>query len=606
MSERQLRSQVPEELKWDVTGIYPNIAAWEAELDRLNADPLTEYQGRLGESAETLLACLQLRDVLQEQAGRVTFYADLHQFGDGSDPANQAMVGRAYAASGKITAQASFIEPELLGLPDGQLERYADEPALRDYSRQLKALIRQRPHVLGYEGEAVLSGLSQFLGSPFQMYQQIVTADLRCEPVADSHGISHAVSIDRWQFHIAYSSDREFRLRGYASLMAGLRTHQSSLGANLINHIQKQVSLARLRGFGSAIEMLLDSEHMDVALYRRMMDILLEETKPVARQLLRLRKRLWGVDRLYPYDLWAPLLDQPEEQISFAEAGDLLRSALAPQGQEYVQVIDTALRERWVDRADNQGKFPIPIAPFQYGVHPFVLTTWNDKLSDAMVLSHELGHAVHSLLVHRNQSIGDSGFEGAFRYLAAETASTANEWLCYQYLSEGSDQGKALAADRYMLEDSFAFYFSALLLHGRLQQRLFDLVEAGEPVAAETVKALHHEIWQDFYGDELVLEEESQMEWALWPHIYIDYPPCAYAVAKSASFAIATQIRAQGASAAERWLTALKAGPTLFSPMEFWRTAGVEMETGEPLRQAVRYYGGLVEKLSTLLALDQK
>ncbi|WP_289139403.1 M3 family metallopeptidase [uncultured Brevibacillus sp.] len=205
------------------------------------------------------------------------------------------------------------------------------------------------------------------------------------------------------------------------------------------------MSLARLRGFGSAMEMLLYPERMDVALYRRAMDTLLEEAKPVARQLLRLRKRLWGVDQLYPYDLWAPLVDQ-SEQISFAEAGDLLRSALAPQGQEYVQVIDTALRERWVDRADNQGKFPLPICPFQYGVHPFVLTNWNDKLSDAMILSHELGHAVHSLLIHQNQSIGDSEFGGnsAFGYLAAETASTANEWLCCQYLSASTDQGKAL------------------------------------------------------------------------------------------------------------------------------------------------------------------
>ncbi|WP_167670248.1 M3 family metallopeptidase [Paenibacillus tianmuensis] len=602
MSERPTRSQAPEELKWDVTGIYPNNAAWEEHLVRLNADSLAEYEGRLRESAETLLACLQLRDVLEEQAGRVTFYAHLHQMGDGSDPANLAMVGRASAAHGKITAAASFIEPELLGLPDGQLERYAQEPVLRAYSHQLRALIRRRPHVLSREGEAVLSGLSQILETPFQIYQQIVNADLRCESVADSHGTSHAVSIDRWLFHIAYSSDREFRRRGYASLMAGLRTHQSTLGANLINHVRKQVDLARLRRFGSAAEMLLFPDHLDVAFYRRAVDTLLEEARPVARQLLRLRKRLWGVDRLYPYDLTAPLLDQPE-QTSFAEAGDLLRSALEPLGQEYVRVVDTALRERWVDRADNRGRFPLPISTSQYGVHPFIMTTWTDKLSDVMLLSHELGHTVHSILINRNQSIGDSGYGG----LVAETASTANEWLCYQYLSAGSDQGKALAAARCLLEVSFANHFSAMLLIERLQQRLFDLVEAGKPVAVETVLALHREIWQDFYGDELVLEEENQMEWALYPHLYFDncLYPYSYAVAMSASFAITTQIRAEGASAAERWLTALKAGATL-PPLAFWRTAGVEMDTDEPLRQAVRFFGGLVEKVSTLLAQDQK
>ena len=606
MSERPMRNQVPEELKWDLTGIYPNNAAWQEDLDRLKADSLAEYQGRLGESAKTLLACLQLRDALQEQVGRVSFYAHLHLYGDGSDPANQAMVGQASAAEGKIFAAASFIEPELLALPHSQLVRYAEEPVLREYSRQLDALISGRPHVLGQEGEVVLSGLSQLLGTPFQIYQQIVNVDLRCEPVLDSKGISHAVSIDRWLFHIAYSSDREFRRSGYTSLMAGLRNHQSTLGTNLINQIQKQVSLARLRGFSSAMEMLLYPEGMDIELYRQAMDTLLEEAKTVARKLLRLRKRMWGVDRIYPYDLTAPLLDQPE-QISFTEAGDLLRSALAPQGPEYVQVIDTALRERWIDRADNQGRFPIPICPFQYGVHPYVLTTWNDKLSDVMILSHELGHGVHSVLIHQNQSISDSAFRGdnAFGYLAAETASTANEWLCHQYLSEGSDQGKWLAATRYMLEDGFTYNFSATLLHGRLQQRLLDLVEAGEPVAAETVKALHYEIWQDFFGDELVLEEESQMEWALWPHIYIDFPPCAYAVAMSASFAITTQIRSEGESAAERWISALKAGATL-PTLEFWRTAGVEMETLEPLRQAVRYFGDLVEKVSTLLGPDQE
>ncbi|WP_289139402.1 hypothetical protein [uncultured Brevibacillus sp.] len=218
MSERPMRSQAPEELKWDLTGIYLNHAAWQEDLDRLNVDPLTEYQGRLGESA--------LRDALQEQVGRVSFYANLHMYGDALDLANQAMVGQASAAEGKIAASTSFIEPELLALPDGQLERYAEEPVLKSYSRQLKALISQRKHVLSREGEAVLSGLSPLLGTPFQIYQQIVNADLRCEPVTDSQGISRAVSIDRWLFHIAYSSDREFRRRGYSSLMAGVRVHQ--------------------------------------------------------------------------------------------------------------------------------------------------------------------------------------------------------------------------------------------------------------------------------------------------------------------------------------------------------------------------------------------
>lgn len=603
MPAQLTRDQVPVELTWNLADIYPSPAEWEADFEEVEAalPALAAYRGRLGESATTLLAFLRARDAAAERFVKVGAYANLNLAVDGTSAQCQGMYARVMALAARIGATMSFVSNELLALPEGTLEGYlAAEPGLAPYRPQFAELLLLRGHLLAPEAEQALAALGEVLHLPYTVWQRVNGTDLACAPVDDGQGGQTPVSVARWQFGFAQHPDRELRRRAFQSLTAGLERHKHTMATTLAAHIQRNVVMARLRGYRSAAEMILAPQQVPEPVYRTILEVVHDGMQPHVQRLVRLRQRLLGIDRMRFYDLQAPLDPTFDPPISYGESQKVIAAGLAVLGEEYGDIVKAAFRDRWIDRADNVGKRSGAFSSGVYGVHPYVFTTWQDRLRSALVLAHELGHAGHQTLTARNQIVSNvtgMAFGGiSHGRFFSEAPSTANELLVGRHILDTTTDPRVR---RYVIGQflsTFTHNMVTHLLEAHFEQRLYDLAEAGKPITTNTVLEVQGEVFARFYGHTLQVDGGARLYWAQQPHFYMDLYPYSYSAGLACGFNVAEAIRSKGRPAVERWLDVLRQGYTL-PPLELARRAGVDMSGPEPLRRAVAYFGTLVDEL---------
>lgn len=595
MTDLPRRDQVPLDQTWDLGDLYQTDEEWAADYQRVGDDiaDVTAYRGRLSTGAATLLACLQARDALRERLGRVDAYAQLRLATDGTSPHNQALAAQSRSLSASAESAQAFLSTELAALPAGVLEGYlAAEPGLATYRLQIEDILRLREHILSQETEEAIAALGEALTLPHTVWQMATAVDLRCAPVRDAAGREIPVSIAAYVFGLSRASDRELRRAAYSSLTAGLTGHSATLATTLATHITRNVTLARLRRYPSATEMLLDAQQVPAAVYHNVLDVVHDEIAPHVRRLVRLRGRLLGLEQVYRYDLDAPLDPDDEPVLTFAESARLIQEGLRPLGDEYGEILAAAFRARWIDRAENAGKRSGAFCRTVYGRHSYVFTTWRDTWRSAFVLAHELGHAGHGMLAGRCQVISNA----RPKMFAIEAPSTANEILLGQHILATTGDPSVRRRVILQLIGTFLHNMVTHLLEGHFERRLYELAEADRPLTLATIMEVQEEVFERFYAGTVVLDEGARLYWAQQPHFYMNLYPYTYAAGLACGVSVAEAVRTEGQPAVERWLQTLRAGGT-HPPLDLMRLAGVDLADAETLRRAVAYFGSLVDEL---------
>lgn len=594
MTRQLTRAEVPVEQTWRLEDLYPTQADWERELEEIRAaaSRVTQFRGRLGEGAGVLLACLQEYEQLRERLARAGIYATLRFSSDGSDPENQAVRAKAQALMAQMGATLSFVQSELLALPEGTVERYlAEEPGLAPFRRWLEQVLAMRPHTMHPETEKVLAALSEVTGAPYAIYTQVKAGDMRFDPIKVD-GEEIPVTFAGYEGRLERCADAAVRRAAFRSFSAGLRRYQHTLAATFATEVKKNVVLARLRGFASATHMLLHPQEVPIEVYHNLLDVIRSELAPHMRRYARLRRRVLGLDRLYYCDIEAPLDPEYDPQVSFDEGRQILLDGLAVMGPEYIEIVRTALTDRWIDWCDNVGKSTGAFCSSPYGAHPYILITWTGTMRNVMTLAHELGHACHLTLAQRNQSF--LNFRPSTFFI--EAPSTMNELLVAQHILRGTQDTRMR---RWVIMQLLATYhhnFVRHLLEGELQRRIYALAEEGKPITAVTLSETKGAILEEFWGGEVEIDDDAKLTWMRQPHYYMGLYPYTYSAGLTISTAAAQAIREEGQPAVERWLKVLKAGGTL-KPLDLAKMAGVDLSSPEPIRAAVAFVGSLVDEL---------
>lgn len=594
MSKQILRSEVPLEETWRLEDIFPTKEDWEEELKEVESliGTVTVFKGRLGEGPKVLVECLEAQENLLIRLAKVAAYGSLHLSSDGTNPEYQEMAGRVSALSTKISAEMSFIKSEALSLPNGTLERYLEEePGLEPFRIMIEKMIESKPHQLHPETEASLAALGEVLSAPGTIYETSRTADMSFEPVADSKGNLFPMSMGRYET----AADIVLRRNAYSETTRVLKQYQNTYGATWGTEVKKNVTMANLRGYESAIHMLLDRQEVTIDIYNNLHDIILTELAPHMRKYARLRKDILKLDKMLYCDIEAPLDPEFDPKTTWEEASEMIINGLSVLGPEYTDIMKEALSNRWIDLADNAGKRTGAFCSSVYGVHPYISTRWHNNLREVLTIAHELGHAGQGVLSQRYQRYGNTRPTMFF----IEAPSTINEALVGNYiLSRTTDK----RTRRWILMEFLKSYhhnFVRHLIEGELQRRAYPLAEKGNPITANVLNKLQGEILEDFWGEELVIDEGAQLVWMRQSHYYRGLYPYTYSAGLTIGTQVAQAIQKEGTPAAERWVEVLKLGGTK-KPLELAQLAGVDMTSPDPIRSAVAYVGSLIDELIEL------
>lgn len=594
LSRTLTRAEVPVEETWDLTDLFATEAEWKTELEAIQNElgTVTQYKGRLGEGAKTLLECLAARDTLSERVSRTMTYAHLRQSEDGSNPVNQANSALVDSMISAVNASTSFIDSEILELDEERVKQFIkEEEGLQEFSKTLSDLMETKPHKLSPDVEEVLAAFGEVFEAPFMIYERSKSSDMKFSSFVTDDGTKHPLTFNSFPSY-EMSADTELRRKAYASFVDTLNQYKNTYAAAYATEVKKQVTEARLRGFESVTDFLLHDQQVSKELYNNQLDTIQTELAPHMRRFAKLIQRVQGLEKMTYADLKAPLDPEFNPKITYEEASKLVLEALEVMGPEYMEIMEEGIHNRWVDLADNIGKRSGAFCSSPYGVHPYILITWNNSMRNVFTLAHELGHAGHFRLAQRYQRISNTR---PSRYFV-EAPSTMNEMLLSQHiLSKPNDDRMR----RWIILQSLGTYYHNFVTHileGELQRRVYALADKGVPITANILCEQNIELLKNFWGDAVEIDEGAGLTWMRQPHYYMGLYPYTYSAGLTVSTAAAQMIQEEGQPAVDRWLSALKAGGTL-KPLELTQLAKVDMSTPEPIKKAVAYVGSLIDQL---------
>lgn len=590
------RADIPEEFKWDLSGLYSDDEAWEKDFSLLSGlmEPLLALRGRLGESAATLDLALRLDDGLSRAIERLHAYAHLRSDEDTTDCRYQALDGRIRKKHAELAAALSWMRPEILALPEDRIAAFLAAPALSEMRRVLEIILRDRPHTLGPAEEKLLAMAAEPLSAAAGAFRMLNDADLRFPEVEDESGKKTELTHGNY-LRFLQSPEREVRRRAFAAMYGTYKGVRNAMAGLLGGQVSRQVFLARARGFPSARSAALHDDQVDGEVYDSLVSAV-RSALPDFFAYVSLRRRVLGLEKLDMYDQYAPLVAEVQEELPFSLAWRWVTQSLKPLGEQYCAAAGRALSERWMDVYETPGKRS---GAYSSGCHdslPFILLNHQDNLDSAFTLAHELGHSMHSLFSWRNQPHQYSGY----RIFVAEVASNVNEaLLCHHLLGIKKDA----AWRAHLLNhrcDGFKGSVFRQTMFAEFEYLLHGLCEQGEALTADGISERYYGLNFDYYGPEVAPDRLIGLEWARIPHFYYNFYVYKYATGFAAAEALCRRILEGRAGAVDSYLRFLKAGSS-GDPLDLLADAGVDLRRPEVIREALSGFRETVEELSGLL-----
>lgn len=591
-----VRSEADPKYTWALEDVYANNDVWKADLEKARALPaqLAAYKGHLGDSAQKLLEFLQLGDGISVLFDSLYGYAQRRSDEDTANSLYQGMTSQAMSAMVAVDAASSFETPELLAIPDDKLEQfYQEEPALETYRLALTRIRSKRAHILSDAEEKLLAAAGEMSQAPDSVYSVFADADLKFPAAIDKDGNSHPVTHGTY-IPLMHSADRVLRKSAFASLYSVYGQFRNTAAALLSAQVKQLKFYADARKYDSTLQASLDGNYVPTEVYTNLISAVHENMAPMYRYV-DLRRKLLGVDELHMYDLYTPIVSDVDVNIPYEEAKQTVYDALACMGDDYRAILKEGFDNRWIDVYENVGKCS---GAYSAGLrkHPYVLLNYSGTLDSMFTLAHEMGHAIHSYLSNKHQPIAYSNYS----IFVAEVASTCNEALLMQHLLKTTKDKKRRAyLINYFLEQ-FRTTLYRQTMFAEFELEINRRNERGESLTAESLNALYHELNHQYFGDDIVIDKEIDLEWARIPHFYYDYYVYQYATGYSAAIALSRRILKEGAPAVKDYIHFLSGGCST-DPISLLRGAGVDMASTAPIHDALQLFDELITEMEQLM-----
>ncbi|MDQ0189666.1 oligoendopeptidase F [Alicyclobacillus cycloheptanicus] len=591
------RSEIADKYKWRLEDIYPNQEAWDKEAAEVGplVEQLTALAGHLAESAETLCKAFQLSDQINERATRLLNYAHRKKDENNANSTYQALADRAMALLIQAESARAFFVPEVLQIPEDRIRTFLEEDeGLRLYKFILEDMFRHKPHVLSAAEERLLAMAGEMAETPSEIFTMFNDADTRFPMVKDEDGSEVELTHGRYS-RLMESTKRDVRKGAFEALYGTYRKHINTLAATYAANVKKDIFYARARKYNSSREAALDDDNVPTSVYDNLIAAV-HEALPTLHKYMELRKRVLGLDELHMYDLYTPLVPDLKLTIPYEEAVETVKAAIQPLGEDYVKHASEGLASGWVDVFETQGKASGAYSAGVYGVHPFILLNYQERLNDMFTLAHELGHAMHSYYSSHAQPF----VYAHYTIFVAEVASTCNEALLLHHLLQTTDDKMKRA---YLLNHQLEGIRATLIrqtMFAEFEKLAHDYAMQGGALTPDWLMETYYGLNQTYYGAACHVDKDIEIEWARIPHFYNAFYVYKYATGISAATALSQKILEEGQPAVERYLTFLKSGGSDY-PINQLKAAGVDMTSPEPVRTTLKLFGERLEEFSKLL-----
>ena len=594
-----LRKDVPTKNQWDLSKLYASSADWQVELESIPnlVQNVVQFKGILGKDKETFLKALKAWEKANFTLETVYHYASLLNSVDKGDSSAQEKVNRALMEVTNLESSLSFFDPEILALPTERVTEWLKDDSFADYRVFIQKKLHLKPYTLSEKEERILALNIEASQTADNVFNILTDVDL-------NFGTVRVDEKDVPLTHISYSSfienpNREIRKEAYTKFYGTFESHANTLAALYSGSVNNDIFLSRARGYGSSLEAALYADKVPVSVYTNLIQTIHKNFEPLHRYY-SLRKKVLGLNELRHYDVYVPLVKSIKTHHTYEEAVEIVRAALAVLGKEYTDTLCDGLLNGWADRFENKGKHSGAFSSGAYKGYPYILLNYKeDSIRDVFTMAHEGGHSMHSWYSTKNNPF--SCYE--YTIFEAETASTFNEELVFEYLLKEAKSNGNKEMELYLLATRAHEILSTLYrqtMFAEFELKAHEKVEQGEPLSTEVLRAMYRSLLEQYFGPEMVFEENSDLEGLRIPHFYSAFYVYKYSTGISASLALAKRVTTGGKAELEDYYTFLKSGGSRY-PIESLKVAGGNMEESKPVQDACDTFADLVGQLEKAL-----
>ncbi|HEA3910572.1 oligoendopeptidase F [Staphylococcus aureus] len=589
-----LREDVPVSETWDLVDLFKDDQQYYESIDALvqQANQFHHTYATTLNSIEQINTALAELENILIALDRLSNYAELRLSVDTSNIEAQVLSAKLSTTYGKIVSQLSFVESEILELPEEILQQLEESCPYQHY---IKQLIKQKPFQLSASVEQVLATLSPTLNSPYDLYGTTKMLDITFDSF-EHDGTTYPVDYATFENDYEDNKDPEFRRKSFKSFSDGIRKYQHTTAATYNMQVQQEKIEADLRGFESVIDYLLHSQEVTRDMFDRQIDMIMRDLAPVMQKYAKLLQRIHELDNMRFEDLKISVDPDYEPEISIEDSKNYIFGALSVLGDDYTNMLREAYDQRWIDFAQNKGKDTGAFCASPYFTHSYVFISWTGKMAEAFVLAHELGHAGHFTSAQKHQPYLES--EASMYFV--EAPSTMNEMLMANYLFNTSDNPRF---KRWVIGSilSRTYYHNMVthLLEAAYQREVYHKVDQGESLNAPTLNEIMLNVYKQFFGDVVDMTEGAELTWMRQPHYYMGLYSYTYSAGLTIGTVVSQKIKNEGQQAVDAWLETLEKGGSV-SPVELANIAGVDITTEQPLKSTIQYISDLVDEVEKL------
>lgn len=592
------RKDVPASDKWDLSSIYKDNNQWEQELSKIPA--LTEktcaFRGKLSQSKEVFLDALKAYEELNLQMETVFHYVSLQHEADEDDSEAHDRYGRAMMAYTKMSAEISFFDPEFQSIDEQTLRTWIKEPEFESYRIFVEKSLYLKKFVLSDREERLLSLQGESAETSSAAFSALTNVDMN-KTFGTIKADGKELPLTQTTYSIFMENqDRKIREEAYNKFYSNFVSHQNTIAALYAGSVNQDVFMARARGYNSSLERSLYSNKVPVSVYKNLIECV-HKNFDTLHEYYTLRKKVLGVEELRHYDVYVPLVKSVDTKTSYDQAVEICRKALAPLGKEYTDRLCSGLQNGWVDRYENKGKRSGAFSSGSYIGDPYILLNYKDDvIRDVFTMAHEGGHSMHSWYsVHNNPFLSYD-----YTIFEAEVASTFNEELVFEYLLKNAESKEMKAYLLSMRASDIVATLHRQTMFAEFELKTHEFVENGTPLTAELLRKTYRELLEQYFGPEMHFEDSSDMEGLRIPHFYSAFYVYKYATGISAALALAKRVTNGGEKEREDYFKFLKSGGSRY-PIESLKIAGVDMESVQPVQDALDEFKKIVDQLKEIL-----
>ncbi|MBQ6559717.1 MAG: oligoendopeptidase F [Erysipelotrichaceae bacterium] len=584
MNEIKERNEIAEEYKWDLSSLFKNDEEWQKALGETEdfIKEAASYQGKLHDPA-TIAEFFKKDTELSRKMEDIFCYVHLRKSEDNTNEKAQAMFGQAMSRYVELMTVSAYVEPEILSMSIEELNGLLEYEGLKDYRFNLEKLIKKKAHTLSVEEERIMASFAEVNQAAGEIADYLMDADMVFDSVKDSEGQEHEVSGANYIL-LQSNPDRTLRENSFRSFYKTYRQHNNTLTSTYSTNVKAATVEAKLRHYPSSREMSMSQSDIPQEVYDQLIATV-HAHMPAMHRYASLRKKILKLDELHYYDVYTPLVASAEKEYTYEQAQELILEALAPLGKEYTDVVRSAFKDRWIDVYPNKGKSTGAFSSGTYDSNPYILTNFTGTLDSVSTIAHEMGHSMHSYLSHRHQPAQYAHYT----LFVAEVASTVNENLLIEkLLSEEKDPKVRLALLNQYLENFKGTVYRQTMF-AEFEKKAHELVEARETLTPALLNKIYADLIRDYFGEDLVIDDEVQYEWSRIPHFYRPFYVYVYATGYSTAVALSEKILHEGEEAVKKYLEFLSMGGSEY-PLNELKHAGVDLTTPEPIDIALQKF----------------